>query len=279
MWGMNENSDYNTIEAALGHQFALAREYRRIDQPFISSTGQSLVNSGHSLVLSVRARTASAPVSYADIVAGKWDSQLLAGMTKLDSLATPTFFIFQHEADSTAAKASCTSSADSACGPEFVAAWKHIYDLAHAHGLTHLRFTWTVTEYGFNPQTSVRNNYYWPGASYMDWIGVDAYNGGCNSSWWGSFATTMEYAVPWTQAHAPNLPIIIPEFGSIEGASTDAKANYFYGIPNALQQPGYTNIRAMLYWNSTEGGCDFRVTSSTPSYTAYKSVSGDVTNG
>jgi beta-mannanase len=211
-------------------------------------------------------------VSFADITAGKWDSQFLAGMSALNNLSTPTYFIFEHEADATSAKASCTSTTDSVCGPQFVSAWKHVYDLAHAHGLTKLIFTWTVTEYGFNPQTGVRNNYYWPGVSYTDWIGIDAYNGGCNGSWYGSFSDTMAYGTSWVQAHAPNMPIMLPELGATEGSTANAKADFFNAIPAAVQQPGYTNIRAILYWNDQQPTCDFRVTTSQQSFDAYRSV-------
>jgi beta-mannanase len=188
-------------------------------------------------------------------------------------LSTPTYFIFEHEADSTAAKASCTSSSDSVCGPQFVAAWRHVYNLAEAHHLSNVAFAWTVTSYGFNPQSGVRNNYYWPGTEYTDWIGVDAYNGGCNDSWYGSFADTLNYSINWLQAHAPNMPVMIPELGATEGSTPNAKADFFNGIPSALAQPGYTNIRAILYWNDKEPSCDFRVNSSAQSFDAYRSLS------
>jgi hypothetical protein len=269
---MDDNADFDATEAAAGRKFAVVREYRRVDQAFVSSREQALVNTGHSLVLSVKARTGTAPVPFTDITAGMWDSQFLAGLTALNNLSTPTYFIFEHEADSTAAKASCTSSTDSVCGPQFVAAWRHIFNLAQSHNLTRLKFAWTVTSYGFNPQTGVRNNYYWPGAAYTDWIGVDAYNGGCNGSWYGSFTETMKLSVNWVAAHAPNMPIMIPELGATEGSTANAKADFFNGIPAALQQPGYTNIRAILYWNDQQPTCDFRVNSSPQSFAAYRSV-------
>jgi hypothetical protein len=273
LWGMDDNAAFDSTEAAVGRKFAIVREYLRMDQTFLNSREQSLVNSGHSLVFSVKARTASAAIPFADITAGKWDSQLLTGMTALNGLSTPTFFIFEHEADATSAKASCTSSNDSVCGPQFVAAWKHVYDLAQAHNLTNLIFTWTVTSYGFNPQSGVRNNYYWPGTAYTDWLGVDAYNGGCNGSWYGSFHDLMTYTLNWASAHAPNMRIIIPELGATEGSTSDAKANWFNAIPSTLTQSGYTNIDAISYWNDQQPSCDFRVNSTTQSFNAYKSIS------
>ena len=157
------------------------------------------------------------------------------------------------------------------CGPQFVAAWKHLYTLAKSHGYNRLIFTWTVTSYGFNSQTNVRNNYFWVGTAYTDWIGVDAYNGSCNGSWYGTFSQLMELSINWLKVHAPNKLIILPEYGVTEGATSTDKANWFKAIPSALTQPGYTNIRALVYWNETTN-CNFKINTSTASYSAYKAV-------
>ena len=121
----------------------------------------------------------------------------------------------------------------------------------------------------------MRNNSYWPGEEYIDWIGVDAYNGGCNQSWYGSFADTVSSTVNWAKTHAPDKPIMLPEFGATEGAGPNDKANFFQGIPTALSQPANANIKAILYWNEAESGCDFRVNSSAASDDAYRTVGHD----
>jgi hypothetical protein len=272
LWGMNDNSSFDSNEKSLGRKFAVVREYRRLDQKFVSTRMQSLVNSGHSMAVSVRASNINTHIKYADITAGKYDSKFVAGLSALNALATPAYFIFQHEADSTDAKSSCSSTSDAVCGPQFIAAWKHIYNLAHVHNYTKVIFTWTVTSYGFSPQTNVRNKYYWPGLSYTHWIGVDAYNGGCAGNWYGSFHDMLEKTIAWTQANAPGRSIMLPEWGATEGASSSDKATFFNNVPTSLQQPGYKNIKALVYWNEKPSSCDFRVNTSTPSYNAYKAL-------
>jgi hypothetical protein len=273
MWGMNDSTAFDSTEQGLGRSFALVREYRRLDESFVNTRMTSLSNSGHALVISVRSMLKSGYVKYSTISSGKYDSTFLKGFAALNALKTRPFFIFQHEADSTAAKASCTSSSDSVCGPQFVQAWDHVYNLAKSHGYTRLIFAWTITSYGFNPQTHVRNNYYWPGTGYTDWIGVDAYNGGCNQSWWGSFHDMMNYSVTWIQAHAPAKNIIMPEFGATEGSTSGAKATWFNNIPSALTQTGYTMIKGVSYWNEAPGTkCNFKINTSTSSYNAYKNL-------
>jgi hypothetical protein len=272
LWGMNDHDQYDSLESGLGRKFALAREYRRIDQSFVNSRMQTLVNTGHSVVVSVRARNVSTYIPYSAITGGQYDNAFVNGLAQLNALATPAYFIFQHEADSTAAKDSCSKPSDSVCGPEFIAAWRHIYNLAQARGFTKVLFMWTVTSYGFSPQTNVRNNYYWPGAAYTDWVGVDAYNGGCEGTWYGTFNEMVEKSVEWTRANAPGKPMMLPEWGATEGSSADAKAAFFRAVPDALAQPNNSIIKAISYWHETESGCDFRVTSSQPSYDAFRQI-------
>jgi hypothetical protein len=272
LWGMNDHDSYDQIEASLGRKFALAREYRRIDQSFVSSRMQSLVNSGHSVVVSVRARNASAYIPYSAVTSGQYDSVFVNGLAQLNALATPAYFIFQHEPDSSEAKASCSNGADTTCGPEFVAAWKHIYNLAQARGYTKVVFMWTVTSYGFSPQTNVRADHYWPGAAYTDWVGVDAYNGGCEGTWYGTFDEMVERSVAWTRSNAPGKPMMLPEWGATEGSTPDAKADFFNAVPEALNKPANSIIKAISYWHEQESGCDFRVNSSTAAFNAFRQI-------
>lgn len=274
MWGMDDNGTFDSTEAGLGRSFALVREYRRLDESFVNSRMTSLSNSGHSLVISVRAQLKSGYLKYSTITSGKYDATFLKGFAALNALKTRPFFIFQHEPDSTDARASCSSStSDSVCGPQFVAAWNHVYNLAKSHGYTRLIFAWTITSYGFNPQTKVRNNYFWVGTANTDWIGVDAYNGGCNQSWYGSFHDMLNYSITWLQQHAPNKSVIMPEYGVTEGTTATDKPNWFKAIPSALTQTGYKNIKGLVYWNETPGTkCSFKINTSTASYNSYKTL-------
>jgi hypothetical protein len=275
MWGMQDSSSYDSTETSLGRKFALAREYRRIDQSFTSSRLTSLANSGHSLVLSVRADTASGGhVKYADITAGHYDTTFLNGFKALNALKTKTFFIFQHEPESNDAKGSCsTSTSDSVCGPQFASAFQHLYSLAKSHGYTRLIFAVTLEAYSFNPLSNMRGNYYWPGTSYTDWVGIDVYNSNCTHSWWDSFTDMLSYPINWLKTHAASKSIILPEWGAQEGPSSSAKPNFFSNTLHELTQPGYSNIKAMSYWNNTiTSSCNYRINTTSASNGAYKTL-------
>ncbi|MFL6239375.1 MAG: hypothetical protein ACJ735_07815 [Actinomycetes bacterium] len=276
MWGMDDNgSSISQTESGLHRRFALVREFRRLDQSFVDSRMTALANNGRSLVVSVKSKTEKGYIKYAAITAGRYDKAFLKGFAALTALKTRPFFIFQHEPDSTDAGASCTSStAKKVCGPQFIAAWDHVYNLAKSHGYQRPIFTWTVTNWGFNRLTGVRNKYYWPGNSKTDWVGVDAYSGDCTSRWHDSFHDIMSDSIAWLQTNAPRKKILIPEYGATEGSSATAKPDWFKAIPAALVQPGYTRIKGLVYWNGSGGRkCnDFQITTSLASYKAYKAL-------
>jgi hypothetical protein len=273
MWGMDDTSTFDATEANLGRDFALVRQYRQLDDAYATARQKALAESGHSLLISIRAETNAGPVKYSKVTSGYYDASLIAGLAKLNALPTVSYMIFHHEPDSNISKDSCASSwADNVCGPEFVAAWKHVYNLSKAHGYTNLRWAWTVTSYGFSPQTSIRNKYYWPGTAYTDWLGVDVYNGGCSGNWYGTFEEMLAKSIEWTKVNAPNKSILLPEWGATEGASATDKPDFFNDVPAVLTKPGYNMIKGMTYWNNKPPDCDFRINTSTASYNAFKSL-------
>jgi hypothetical protein len=52
----------------------------------------------------------------------------------------------------------------------FVAAWQHIVDVFRSHNADNVTWLWTI-----NQVTSVPIQDYWPGGSYVTWVGIDAY--------------------------------------------------------------------------------------------------------
>jgi hypothetical protein len=274
LWGMNDSSTYDSTEKTLGRSMTLVREYRRLDEGWVNSRFTTLANSGHSLVLSVRSIWGSTPVKYTTITSGKYDATFLKGFAALNALKTKTFFIFQHEPESTDAKKACSSStSDSVCGPEFVKAFQHVYSLAKSHGYNRLIFTETLEGYSFTSAAKVRSNYYWVGTSYTDWFGLDQYNSNCSHTSWTSFSGMISAAIQWLQSHAPTKSIIMPEYGAQEGSTASAKPNFFSSIPTELKQTGYSNIKGVVYWNQTVSStCNYKYNTTTASSSAFKNL-------
>ena len=62
--------------------------------------------------------------------------------------------------------------------PQFVPAWRHFHDVVAKVGATNVTWTWTTNNLWHSPQSDPKP--YYPGDSYVDWIGIDGYNWGLN---------------------------------------------------------------------------------------------------
>jgi hypothetical protein len=56
---------------------------------------------------------------------------------------------------------------------EFVAAWQHIHDLFQQAGATNVIWVWNANI--ITPMPDVQLEPYWPGDSYVDWVGITGY--------------------------------------------------------------------------------------------------------
>jgi len=92
---------------------------------------------------------------------------------------------------------------------DFVAAWKHVHDLFNNAGATNIIWIWSPhPAYGFF-------NEYYPGNSYVDFIGVGTLNYGPVASWaqWWSFDEIFRKY--YTTISTFKKPIILTEFASL----------------------------------------------------------------
>jgi len=106
---------------------------------------------------------------------------------------------------------------------EFVRAWRHMRDFFRQRGIDNLKFV-------FNPdasdwETSSRIPEIWPGADYVDVLGIDGYNWGKGKPGgpgeWREFEEIFArmYQI-LTELH-PTAPVWICEFGSKEPSKSD----------------------------------------------------------
>ena len=58
----------------------------------------------------------------------------------------------------------------------FVAAWRHIVTLFHSEGADNVTWLWTINQEG---PGSGNISDWWPGPSYVTWVGIDGYHGRC----------------------------------------------------------------------------------------------------
>jgi mannan endo-1,4-beta-mannosidase len=162
-------------------------------------------------------------IKVARIAAGRYDGYLSQYAEAVRAYRHPVIISFGHEMNgnwyswgyqSTPAKV-------------FKAAWRHIVTLFRALGARNVTWLWTVnivnnTRGGTIP----RPDQWWPGSSYVNWVGIDGYY--LKPSWQFAplFGPTIAAIRKLTLA-----PILIAETGAVPAADQAAKiTNLFAGV-------------------------------------------------
>jgi mannan endo-1,4-beta-mannosidase len=162
-------------------------------------------------------------ISLAKIGAGRYDGYLSAYAEAVRNYRHPVIVSFGHEMNGTWS----TWGYGQTSPAVFVAAWRHIVTLFRNLGARNVTWLWTVniiddTQGGTIPAPAP----WWPGSSYVTWVGIDGYYLKPNWQFAPLFGPTIAHVRALTQD-----PILIAETGATAGAGQPAKiADVFAGI-------------------------------------------------
>lgn len=160
-------------------------------------------------------------VSLAAIASGRYDAYLRSYAAAVKAYGARVILSFGHEMNG-----GWYSWGNGHTSPAvFVAAWRHIVTLFRQDGADNVTWLWTVNviyTHGNIPSPAR----WWPGSSYVNWVGIDGYYH--KSSW--TFASLFGPTIKAVRALTLD-PIIISETGVARTAGQPAKiANLFAGI-------------------------------------------------
>jgi beta-mannanase len=150
---------------------------------------------------------------------------------------------------------------DTAGGPNFIAAWRHVVDLFRADGATNVTWVWcpNITSPPGSASDTAQDKlpHWYPGDSYVDWTGFDAYNWSTTiNAPWMTFDQLMTGYPKWygdtyhaIQQLAPSKPMLLGEFASHNWAGDKS-----LWIKDALLKiPAlYPALRAVLWFNASD---------------------------
>ncbi len=162
-----------------------------------------------------------AGVSLKAIAAGKYDAYLRDYADAVRSYRHPVILGFGHEMNGY-----WYSWAYGHASPAvFVAAWRHIVTLFRAGGARNVTWLWTINIIDKRSGIPAPAPW-WPGGSYVTWVGIDGYY--YKPSW--SFAPLFGPTIKAVRALTRD-PILIAETGATRAAGKPAKiADLFAGI-------------------------------------------------
>jgi Glycosyl hydrolase family 26 len=280
--GQTNQQAVTSLEGSIGRQLALVRVFDLWDQPFPDPYTTWLRDTGHTLVLSVKAKRTNGSViawrAIADAAPGSaLHAQTVSWATRVRDFGAPLHFTFHHEPEA-------STNLNNGVDADFIAAWRKVITVFRDQGVTNARFTWIMTANSFQlPDTDRRKARKWyPGDGYVDYLGADVYNwyncrSGINNAW-KPLGQLIEAFRQFGLAH-PTERMMLAEWASYEDPATpNRKAQWIDGARALFKSPGYGQFDAILYFNShdqTAPTCRWWVDTSQSSLTSFAAMATD----
>jgi hypothetical protein len=187
-------------------------------------------------------------VSIAAIAAGKYDGYLSSYAEAIRAYRHPVIMSFGHEMNGSWYSWGYRHASPAA----FVAAWRHVVTVFRVLGARNVTWLWTVNIVNDTQQGSIPSPAaWWPGSSYVNWVGIDGYY--LESSW--QFAPLFGPTIAKVRALTGD-PILIAETGAVPAAGQAAKiADMFAGVR-------LYELLGFVYFDATDyQGADFSISS------------------
>jgi Glycosyl hydrolase family 26 len=154
-------------------------------------------------------------INVAAIASGQYDGYLSAYAEAVRAYRYPVILSFGHEMNGDWSSWGYRHTSP----PVFVAAWRHIVTVFRALGAQNVTWLWTVNIINDTQRGTIpRPGPWWPGSSYVTWVGIDGYY--LKPSWEFAplFGPTIDYVHTLTSD-----PILIAETGAVPAAGQASK--------------------------------------------------------
>lgn len=233
------------LEQTLGQHLAIASSFRGWGDLFPDAVQRQQATSGHTLLIAWDLGATSA-TRFTTFTRGDHDAYLAQEAATARSFGAPVYIRPWAEMNADWVPFQPTADGARPAGgtyAQFVAAWRYVVTFFRSHGATNVRWVFNPTTDTYAETTPVWS--IWPGAAYVDVLGLDGYNWGTGGVLrWRSFQDVYAAQYRRLTALAPTLPVWVCEFGSKAPNESD-------GAP---LQPGYSKAtwyQLMLNWVSS----------------------------
>lgn len=203
---------------AIGRQPNLVSYYSAWQEPFQVSFATTAARHGAIPLVQIN----PVGVDLATIASGYYDSYLSAYAAAVRSYHRPVILSFGHEMNG-----HWYSWGHGHTSPAvFVAAWRHIVGLFRMRGASNVIWLWTINVINKRHNSIPDPGPWWPGGSYVTWVGIDGYYHEASWKFASLFGPTIAVVRGLTRD-----PILISETGAAPDAGQPAKiADLFAGV-------------------------------------------------
>jgi len=213
----NSYAGVDQFAQAIGRQPNIALYYSSWLKPFQASFATSAVKHGAVTMVQIDATN----TSLMSIARGRYDSYWRSYADEVKAFDAPVILSFDHEMNGDWYSWGYRQSSPAA----FVAAWRHIVTIFREQGARNVTWLWTINIIdGLKDVTGPTP--WWPGSSYVNWVGIDGYYYSPSTLFPSLFGPTITDVRELT-----NDPILIAETGASIAAGQSAKiADLFAGV-------------------------------------------------
>ncbi len=136
-------------------------------------------------------------------------------------------------------------------GPEkFIDAYQHIIDIFHNLEVDNITWVYHINTLSQpkEPWNDIMS--YYPGDSYIDWIGVSVYGAQEPNEKWIEFNDLFDKTYEKI-TKTTNKPIAIVEFGAAEQNEQNKKAEWLNKSLSLICENNYPNLKGLSFWHSS----------------------------
>ena len=187
----------------------IVAQYLPFKDPYNSALACRIAQAGGRLLVQWNPKG----VSLQRIAHGKWDRYITKFARDVRAAQVPIVLSFGHEMNGNWYTWGYTKTSPR----EFIAAWRHLHRLFAKAGASNVTWCWNVNTW--QPDLTGKANYgitparrWWPGARYVDWIGLDAYF----ETSYDTFHSIFNYPLRALRRIA-HKPVLIAETAAAQG--------------------------------------------------------------
>jgi mannan endo-1,4-beta-mannosidase len=207
-----------------------------------------------------------------NIIGGTYDPYIRTFARAVKSARGPVMIRLMHEMNGNWYPWSGTANGNTPA--EFVTAWRHVHDLFVAEGATNVTWVWSINRESVPDTPANSFAAYYPGDAYVDWVSMSGFNWGPSLPGTSWLPFDFWFDKPLAYLKTTGKPVVLSEFGCIEGGGdkgawiTDAYAKI------ATQHP---EVKAVIYFDKLDvrpngQQMDWRIESSQGSIDAYRAA-------
>jgi hypothetical protein len=271
--GQDSEQAIGQLETRLGRRLDVARVFRTWSDPIPDLVVNRHIAAGRIPVVSWRPGINSGvKLPWRDIAAGRHDQRIRQTADWLRCQPGRVIVCLHHEPDLAQGYGD---------PPDYLGAWQRWVDMFRSRAADNVEHAWIVSTGAWkHVDGKLRADSLWPGADWVDWVGVDAYNwAGCHpgqAARWEPLADVVTNLRWWLAARGITLPVLLAEFGSVEDPADPArKAGWLAEVLAWLRS--WPQVAAVSYQDapSSLAGCDWSVDTSPAAWVAFRAFAAD----